>query len=350
MNGEIDWRDVKRVLIVKLRSIGDTVLATPSLIALKRYAPHVEVDILLEGPVAPVLDGFEYVDNVITVGKGVGERARTAWHLGRSGYDIAFNLHGGTTAAFFTAASLARYRVGIATYQYPFLHNKLLSSSSDFWGRRVTHSAEQQLAVLGFVGVPVADKPLSHIAVTKGASASLGRKLAQLSFDPDEPFAVVHPLAAFDSKRWPIERFARTISFLAGKGLKSIAVGSQREAAELEALQSLCSVRFWASGDINLPETSALLSRAALFVGNDSGIAHMAAAAKVPSVVIFGSSNRGHWSPWTDSPSEMVFNEFPCQPCAGYTCAEFGEPRCVLSVTSDSVSAAIERILEKVAG
>ena len=100
----IDWTTTQRVLVVKLRSIGDTVLATPSLIALRRFFPHARIDILLEDWVAPLLIGFDAVDNVISVRKGAGNRLRTAFELARTRYDVAFNLHGGTTATFFTAA------------------------------------------------------------------------------------------------------------------------------------------------------------------------------------------------------------------------------------------------------
>src|SRR6266480_7046011 len=65
-----DWAAVSRVLLVRLRSIGDTVLATPSLLALKRFLPHAQIDILLEDWVAPLLSGFEHVDNVITLDRG----------------------------------------------------------------------------------------------------------------------------------------------------------------------------------------------------------------------------------------------------------------------------------------
>ena len=94
----IDWSTVERVLVVKLRSIGDTVLATPSLIALRRFLPKAQIDILLEDWVAPLLEGFDVIDNVISIGKGTGERIWTARELRASKYDVAFNLHGGTTA------------------------------------------------------------------------------------------------------------------------------------------------------------------------------------------------------------------------------------------------------------
>jgi ADP-heptose:LPS heptosyltransferase len=98
-------------------------------------------------------------------------------------------------------------------------------------------------------------------------------------------------------------------------------------------------------GELTLPELTALTSRARLFVGNDSGIAHIAAAVDTPSVVVFGSSNRDHWRPWTDAPNEVVYEEFPCQPCAGYECKEFGEPRCIQTLPTEKVFAAIERLL-----
>lgn len=112
---KIDWKSVKRILVVRLRSIGDTVLSTPSLIALRRFLPDAQIDILLEDWVAPVLEGFEAVDNILTVGKTAKSRLQTAWQIRRNKYDVAFNLHGGTTGTFFVRASGARHLVGFST-------------------------------------------------------------------------------------------------------------------------------------------------------------------------------------------------------------------------------------------
>ena len=97
--------------------------------------------------------------------------------------------------------------------------------------------------------------------------------------------------------------------------------------------------------DLSLPEVTALAARARLFIGNDSGIAHIAAATGTPSVVIFGSSNVTHWRPWTVGPSEVVREELACQPCHGYFCAEFDQPQCILRVPVERVVGAIDRIL-----
>jgi ADP-heptose:LPS heptosyltransferase len=346
--GEIDWSLVKRVLVVRLRSIGDTVLATPSLIALKRFLPDAQIDILLEDWVAPLLDGFESVDSVLSVGKGSMDRLKTAWLIRRNKYDVVFNLHGGTTGTFFTFASGARHRVGGREYQYNFLYNHLLSSASDFWQQTATHSAEQQLAMLGFVGVPVEERPKSRLAITDLALNSVNERLAKSAIrNPHSAFALFHPAAAFATKTWAVENFARTAEFLAGKGIQTIAIAARNETSILERLVAESNVPVTIFDDLSLPEITALASKARLFVGNDSGIAHIAAAVNTPSVVIFGSSNRNHWRPWTDAPNEIVFEELPCQPCPGYECKEFGEPKCILSVGPKNVLDAIESVLTK---
>ena len=121
----IHWPSVERVLIIRLRSIGDTVLATPSIDALRHFLPTSRIDILLEEWVAPVLDGFRSVDNVLVSGKSAIARSATARRLRRTHYDVVFNLHGGTTAGFFVGATRARHRVGFRHYRYPRLHNHL---------------------------------------------------------------------------------------------------------------------------------------------------------------------------------------------------------------------------------
>lgn len=344
----IDWKNVRRVLVVRLRSIGDTTLATPSLIALKRFLPGAQIDILLEDWVAPLLDGFDSVDNVLIVGNGKVGRLKAARQIRRNKYDVVFNLHGGTTGTFFTFASGARNRVGVSHYQYKFLYNHLLASSTEFWQSEHIHSAEQQLALLGFVGVPVEDRPKSRLEVTENAVGSLEQKLhakAQRPLGEYQPFAIMHPAAAFATKIWAAENFARTAEFLDAKGIQTIAIAAGNEREILEKLQSESRVPVAIFDDLTLLEITALASKATLFVGNDSGIAHIAAAVNTPTVVIFGSSNRNHWRPWTDAPNEIVYVEFPCQPCPGYECKEFGEPKCILNVRTKSVFTAIERVL-----
>jgi len=340
-----DWNNVERVLVIRLRSIGDTVLSTPSLFALKRFLPNASIDIVLEDWVAPVLDGFPHVNTVLTVARNkAAARARLAARLRGRHYDVVYNLHGGTTATLLARATGARHRVGYRDYQYARLHNHLSPTSSSLWGREKTHSVEQQLALLGWTGVPVTDRPRTQLAVTETASANIDQRLKAARLE-SQAFAVVHPAAAFDTKQWATQHFGLVIAELAARQLPTIVITGPKETALIEQLQRMSAGSIIAFANLSLPEVTALLSRARLFVGNDSGIAHMAAAVETPAVVIFGSSNRAHWGPWATRPAEMVFEELECQPCHGYYCEKFEQPECIERVPVERVMAAIERVL-----
>jgi len=339
-----DWSEVRKVLLVRLRSIGDTVLATPSVFALKRFLPNVTVDILVEDWVAPLLNDHPHVDNVIVLERGgFMTRARVARELRAGNYDVVYNLHGGTTATFLTRATGARHRVGFKSYQYAQLHNHQAPSPLMLWGQQKTHSVEQQLALLGWTGVPVTDRPRTQLGISTEANEKVKQLLARAALT-DRNIALIHPAAAFATKQWATEHFARVADFLSDRGFAPVAIAAPNERALLEKLCGEAAVKI-TTFDLSLPEVTALAAHSQLFVGNDSGIAHIAAAVGTPAVVIFGSSNIAHWRPWNSAPAEVVFEEMPCQPCHGYFCEKFDQPECILRVPVTRVIAAIERLL-----
>lgn len=339
-----DWDAVRRVLIVRLRSIGDTVLATPSVFALKRFLPHAQVDILVEDWVAPLLTNHPHVDHVIVLERGgVVARTRAARQLRAAHYDVVYNLHGGTTATFLTRATGARHRVGFESYQYAKLHTELAPPAPLLWKQEKTHSVEQQLALLGWTGVPVTDKPRTQLGISPAAAEAVNQRLVAAGL-ADQKIALIHPAAAFETKRWATENFARVAEFVAERGFAPVAIAAPHEAQVINDLLGAASVKI-VSFDLSLPEVTALAARSQLFVGNDSGIAHIASAVGTPSVVIFGSSNVANWRPWNRAAAEVVFEEMPCQPCHGYFCEKFPQPECILRVPAPRVLAAIERCL-----
>ncbi len=344
-----DWQNVERVLVVRLRSIGDTVLSTPSLFALKRFLPNATVDILLEDWVAPVFDGFPYVDRIITVARASNtSRARVARRLRANRYDVVYNLHGGSTATLLTRATGGGHRVGYENYQYARLHNHLSPASSVLWGRDKTHSVEQQLALLGWTGVPVSDRPPTKLAVTEEAAARVATRLRAAGLQ-HTPFVAIHPAAAFATKQWAAENFGRVAEGLARQDLAVVVVTAGNQSGLVETLKRNMAAPVLSLADLSLPEITALLARARLFVGNDSGIAHIATAVETPAVVVFGSSNVAHWRPWSaaGTAAEVVYEEMECQPCHGYYCEKFAEPECIKRVPVERVMAAAERVLRE---
>src|SRR4030095_4741702 len=213
-----DWQQVKKVLLVRLRSIGDTVLATPTVLALKRFVPQVQIDFLWEDWVAPVLEGHGLVNKIIRLERAsITGRLRVARELRAEHYDVVYNLHGGTTATLLTRATGARHRVGYAAYQYAKLHNHQSPSPLLLWGQQKTHSVEQQLALVGWTGVPVTDRPPTQLAISPHAEAVVNEQLDAAGL-AGKKFALIHPAAAFATKQCATANFARVLEYLGDKG------------------------------------------------------------------------------------------------------------------------------------
>ena len=343
-----DWSSVRRVLVIRLRSIGDAVLSTPSLRALRRFVPHAQIHFLLEDWIVPLFCGSDLFDELISMAPhGNAARARVARELRRREYDVVYNLHGGTTATFLTRATGAKHRVGFSHYQYARLHNHLAPPPAEIWKRAPLHSAEQQLALVGWTGVPVTDRPATEVPIRESSVRSITSKLEKIRIEPQQPLALIHPAASLATKQWATENFARVAESVSARGLRPVVIVQRSERPVLDLLNRESSVPIAGLDDLSLPEVTALAARARLFVGNDSGIAHIAAAAGAPCVVVFGSSNVAHWRPWTTALNEVVREELPCQPCHGYFCAEFDEPECIKRVPAQRVIAAVDRLLDQ---
>lgn len=300
----IDPDAVRRVLLVRLRSIGDTVLMTPCITALKRWKADVEVDVLVEPFCAPVVEAHPDVAQVVTARRAFADRASAARVLRLRRYDLAINLNGGTTAAMLALASGARVRVGFAGYRQPWLANCRVTSSHDVWRRTDVHTVEHQLALVAGIGVPTGPAGSTSLATTPSARESAARRLAAVGLEA-APYAVLHPDASLDAKRWPAERFARLAeSLVCERGLRAVVVG-----VDPDLVRAAAGAAGVAMPDLSLAETMALIERAALFVGNDSGPAHVAAAFGRPAVVVFGPSNVELWRPWSAGPWRVVRGE-----------------------------------------
>src|SRR4029077_15546102 len=142
---------------------------------------------------------------------------------------------GGSTATLLTRATGAKHRVGYQTYQYARLHNHLSPPSALLWGRDKTHSVEQQLALVGWTGVPVSDRPQTQLTITAEASVAVAERLQVAGLDA-LPFAVIHPAAAFATKQWAADKFGDLAEDLRSKGLAVIAITTANEKSVIDEM------------------------------------------------------------------------------------------------------------------
>ena len=341
-----------RLLIVRLRSIGDIVLLTPALHLLKNWRPDLRVSVLLETGFRELLEGNPDVDEILQLEDGAGwqkvtSRLQMVHELRRRQFAVCLNLHGGPTSAYLTAASGARWKLGFHHFRTRWVYHSLVPDARGFLGQEDVHAAELQAAALFWFGLPRAEVPAAWLAVSSAHAAWWRDKRAQIGIAPHQDYALLNPAARLATKQWPAERFAQVGAYLQQElGLLPLYQGGPGESSVLDAVEHAAGTSILRLEDASLGQLAAALEGARLFAGNDSGPAHMAAALRRPSVVIFGSMSPKIWGPWPPSgPGRYVQNPFDCNPCPGYQCHRFDRPECILSVTVAQVVATIKSAL-----
>ena len=355
-----------RILLIRLRSLGDVVLMTPALEVLSQIRPDARIDVAVEPPFSEALYGHRFIHRLIEIRRQlhnthsdasadpVGKAPRlltkiqAVREIRRTRYEIAWNLHGGSTSAWLTALSGARWRIGCRTFRNRWAYNLRLPDSAEILGRKNHHTVERTLAWLNWLDgrelKDFAEAPAAAVVVSETARRAIDEKLKKRGLNPRAPYAVVQPAAVFATKEWMPDRFAAVGDFVASRGFQIVLTGSPDERARLEEVRSHMQSAAVTMADLGVQELMAVIAGASLYLGNDSGPAHLAAALNKPVIVLFGSSNSIAWSPWKTR-SVVVQNSFDCNPCPGYRCLKFAEPECIKSITVEQVKDAVNAVL-----
>jgi len=263
-----------RVAILRHRSLGDCVLTTPALDILKRARPDLRLAVAVEGRFRAIFEDNPDLEQILPPELSALRRWRP---------DLCLNLHGGTRSAWMTALSGARYRAGFGHFRNGFIYNVKIPRAQTILGvERKVHTAEHIASAMFFLGAPAGEIPRARLFNQRAADP------------PRVAYAILHPFAANPEKSWGREGFLAVAAHLQESGIQPIFIGgSGDDFSPFTAFRTVSQT---------LSETKQLLSRASVFVGNDSGPAHMAAAFGIPVVTIFGSSDPAIWGPWrTDS-------------------------------------------------
>ena len=338
-----------RVLLIRLRSLGDALLTTPALRALKQWRPDLRLSILMYKGFASILAGNPDLDDVIELHpQGLAaplSLGRVLAQVRRQQFAACLNLHGGTLSALLTWASGAPQRLGDAHFRFPFAYTALAPEARSVFGRDRLHSVEQRMTLFYWAGLPQGEIPPLQIFPQPAARQLVAQKLAARGVSPGTRYAVLHPTANFFTKEWPFDRYAALASYLEEQhGLAPVFTCGPGEGLKLEAVAQAYGKALIRLDPLTLPELVAAIEGAALFIGNDTGPTHIAAALGRPVVVLFGSSDSTAWSPWR-TPHALVQNYYPCNPCRGDRCYAFSEPKCILSISLEQVRSAVERLL-----
>ena len=335
---------MSRLLFVRLRSLGDTVLMTPALAVAKR-CEGLQVGVLVEEPFHEVLVDNPHVDQLFVIRRDRNKllaRLRALRAIRSFKPDSVIDLHGGSTSALLSRLSSATRRIGYAQNRHAGFYTDQVPDSSGIWGKEKVHTVEHQLSPLRYLGFPVDPLPPLH-APLSSADVSEVRELLGKEGVTGE-FILIHPGAAFTTKQWEAPKYARLANQLAAQGYPVVFTIGPGETSVLETVRKDCepAVRFL--DPLSIRKFSALASLCLLYIGNDTGTTHIAAALGKRIAVIFGSSDSKAWHPW-GVPYRLLRSDLPCIPCPGYYCLHYDEPRCIRSIEVPTVLEAVLTLL-----
>ncbi len=250
-----------RIAVIRLRSLGDCVLTTPALALLKRLRPDLKITMIVEPRFASLFEHNPDVDEI---------------RSGACPADLTLNFHGGTRSMLLTAACRAKLRTGFGHHRYSFIYSHRIPRAQEILGEeRPVHTAEHLASAMFWLGAPQVEIPRAKLFAAELAGRA--------------PYAVIHPFASAPDKTWPADRFMEVARRLTGLNAVFLA-GTEDDA------KPFASFEVWKNE--SLPRVKSLMAGASLFIGNDSGPAHIAAAFGVPVVALFGASDPVTWAPW----------------------------------------------------
>jgi len=271
------------VAAIRLRSLGDCVLTTPALRILKQARPDLRVAVVVEDRFQAVFEGNQDVDRLLPPGAA----ALRSWRP-----HLCLNLHGGTRSALLTVLSGARFRAAFEHFRWAAVYNVRIPRAQEILDtHRVVHTAEHLASAVFYLGAGSADIPAATLYSEPG------------KIEHALPYAVIHPIASEAGKTWPADRFVEVAKHLRSEcGFEPIFIAGPGE--DLTAFKDFRNL-----AGAPLAEVKSLLRSASVFIGNDSGPAHMAAAFQIPVVVMFGNSDPRIWGPWKVVSETIVGSE-----------------------------------------
>jgi ADP-heptose:LPS heptosyltransferase len=343
----IDRKKIKSVLVVATdKHMGDLVLALPAIESIKNACKNKTFHLVIDSAytdIAETIEGIEnlilYPRNLLKASRGVEKVSATldfVRQLRDSSPDMAIDLQGAVASSTMTFLSGARIRVGRSTAKRAYLYNRKVNIL------RGVHKAFSYTEIAYAAGVRARIGPPVISAANKNRR-SLKEILLAAGITERKPIVCIHPGAGVLYKEWTREGFADVSDWLISKGFQVVFIGGNRNIAGISKVASFMKRPSFNLGNrLSIGELIALLERSALYIGNDSGPMHLAGAAGIPVIAMFGPACENEWGPMTDK-AVILRGDARCAKCAGLRC-QYGF-KCIKKISPADVKAAVRRLI-----
>jgi heptosyltransferase-2 len=337
----------KNIIVRMPNWLGDMIMATPILRDLKKQWPEATLTAMCQAPLAVLLEHDPYVDEVFVFHRVSGwvrrqENGDIIEKLRNGHYDLGILLTNSFSSAWWFWRGSVGTRVGYGSFGRSLLLNQAIGYPANL---DKMHQVVFYKRILRELGIPITKtRPLIH--VTKGEVSIAKEKLDSLGITDHHIVIGVNPAAAFGpAKQWPAERFRAVIGVLLKDPLVRVVVFGDKKGAQI--VEEVCGEL--SERVVNLAEKTSLREFAALvkcchvFLSNDSGPMHLAAALRIPLVAIFGSTSPTRTRPYDWG--EVIYKNVSCSPCYKRECPiDF---RCMLRIEVAEVVDVMQKLIKK---
>lgn len=341
-----DLNGVKKILVIKLRQLGDVLLTGPVFTALQNRFPGVRIDAYIYSESIPVLEGHPALHASIVYDRswkklGILDRLTKEWSLLRrirqERYDLVINLTEGDRGAIAAKMAGANIRVGFDPKGKGLFGKKKLYTHIVKNCPGLRHTVERNLDALRRIGIfPSSEEKDLFLHIPE----ELIKIMKQLA---GSGFVLIHPTSRWRFKCWPVGSMKRLAVALIEKG-KRLVFTSGPDPNEKSMVAEICQGLpvLNLAGQITLKELAALIQLSEQLICVDSLPLHMASALKKPVVAIFGPTSDITWGPWRNPHAKIISQNWSCRPCYQDGCGGSKVSDCLVTLPVERVLAALD--------
>jgi ADP-heptose:LPS heptosyltransferase len=329
------------MLLIQSRWMGDVLLCTPAVRALREAYPAARLVFATEAPGADALQGNPHLDEVLVLGRGWKSALRLQRQVRRQAFDVVVDFRSTGSTARVTALSGAPMRIGWEgrgprTLAYTHLLPRRGGPS---------YAGLKKLVLLEPLGVRWQDaEPTLVIGVGPAEVAWASRVWEEQDLAGRRVIAL-SPLSRTRHKQWGAERWAQVGDALVASGLTVVLASGPEEREQLEAVADRMRYPAVVASDArSVRDLAALYGRAALWVGNDGGLKHVAAASGVPTITVYRWKQSGHWGDTGARSSQWGLEAPPAQGC-DLRCGRCAHLGCLAAVSVERVVHTVQEAL-----
>ena len=338
---QVNKEEVKKILIIRFKALGDLLLTQPAVRAVKESYPKAKVSVLVNREGLDIMSGLELADEVICFDKRAGQPLIRDLELIErvieEHFDLVIDLFGNMRSALITLLSGAKYRVGLTWRFRKYFYNIRVEGPKE-----AMYGADVNLLVVKAVGAETKDKSMD-VFVPEEATRYIAEFLEKKGLE-NKKVVGINPFASFMTRDWGIKKFAALSDLLKAGGFEPLIVWGPGQEERAKELVEMTKSRPVLAPETGVKELAALFKKLSAVVTPTTFTQHLAVALGTPCIAVAGATDQRAWAP-ADGPKYIgISAKLPCMPCEKTYCDKFV---CMEAVSVKEVFDAVIKLIKK---